>query len=227
MNILKCSLHHFWTVSNSEFIVDWITPRCFVSLPSQLEWTRQLVKQKMTDYKTTNVILSICGQECVKVKRTQADFILNEPSPSLTLISTHLQVHSHMDYDFNQREGLFVKMTEACNSSELQISCLILLLCLIFFESHTVRADWGKRSQRVRQPSFTLMCDWHQGYMLTQHTELLNEQSHRGGEVESLLYFTVKMSEQDWCIVQHRVYCSLMGAEGVWSSFILLWYLLV
>lgn len=64
---------------------------------------------------------------------------------------------------------------------------------------------------------------WHQGYMLTQHTEPQPLHGDTEEERRSLCCIT----EQDWCIVQHSVYCRLMGAEDVWSAFILLLYLLV
>lgn len=166
--------------------------------------------------------------------RHSINFPLNKPSPSLTLIWTHLQLLSHMEWNIYQRERLLVEMTETCDSSDRELQTYTEFVSrLIFFESHTMRPDWGERSQsstsRVRRPSFTLMCDdtkatcWHS----TQSHWLHGDTEEESWSLCCISLWSSQMSEQDWCIVQHSVYCRLMGAEDVWSALILLLYLLV
>lgn len=57
---------------------------------------------------------------------------------------------------------------------------------------------------------------WHQGYMLTQHTEPLTAWRHRGGELESLLYHTVKLTDVRAGLMQRTTQCLLQtdGSRG-------------
>lgn len=81
-------------------------------------------------------------------------------------------------------------------------------------------ASWEVRAPpEAPQSSFTLMCDWHRGYMLTLQTAWRQS-------LCCVTSWNSQMSEQDWCLTQHSVYCSLMWAEDVWSAVLLIWYVL-
>lgn len=57
---------------------------------------------------------------------------------------------------------------------------------------------------------------WHQGYMLTQHTEPLTAWRHRGGELESLLYPTVELTDVRAGLMHRTTQCLLQtdGSRG-------------
>lgn len=156
--------------------------------------------------------------------RYSINFPLNKPSP--TLIWTHLQLHSHIDCNIYQRESLLIEMTESFKRR--------LSLYHVWFIFSVTR--WDQIEEReVRAPP----AEWEGLHSLscvmtprlhadTAHraTDCMETQRRRDG-VSAVSLWSSQMSDQDWCIVQHSVYCRLMGAEDVWSALILLLYLRV